>query len=137
MDEATKEVIRNLWRSGETITGIGQKIGLTRNAVAGAIHRMRERGEDLDSRPSNHRVKKPRVMKVSIIKYFQPKLSSDGPVSLMQLTYKSCRFIVQEGDVKNTRYCNKDIWKQSYCEDHYNVCYVRPKVPATRLNVFK
>lgn len=128
MTQEIKEHIKALWNNGLSSAEISEKIGLSRNSVIGAVYRMREGGEYLQERGSGARskVKKPRPFAIRSLISKNNKTSKMGtPVGIMNLTSRSCRFIVSDsnGDVRE-KYCNKEMWKCSYCKEHYKICYV-------------
>ena len=136
MPDATKQQIKALWTEGKSGGQIADIIGITRNSVMGAIHRMKIKGEELPLRaPHMPRLKlsKPRASPT------KPKLTlaqiqersvvdmvfdfPDNHVTIMALKTNSCRYIVTQGDVTETRYCGQNIARSSYCKTHYRMCY--------------
>ena len=129
MAEDTRKRIAELWNLGWTSSKISEEIGITRNSVVGAIHRLRQKGEILVSaEEKRHKNRKPRPKKIlAIRKNMRKPLELGQPVGIMKLTSRSCRFIVAEGGMEETRYCNNPIDKASYCAEHYKICYVPPR----------
>ena len=150
----TKEQIRALWVEGLTGTEIGQKLGMTRNAVLGAIYRLRRAGlvdirdedknavrKQLDGRkraPKKTRPTKPRVERKPAPPPKLPKLVATeatdlptGPitpnmVSLFNLKADHCRYAVR-GVGAGTFYCGEPKERGSYCAAHGAICYVEPE----------
>lgn len=122
--ERNEEILR-LWKDGMTGAQIAENIGVTRNAVLGLIHRMKQKGESLERKVNN------RVFKVKEIKVKKQirKLKEETrmPSGILNLRRDSCRFIVEDGDEKQTRYCNQKIHRASYCQEHYKICYYTSK----------
>lgn len=128
-----------LWQEGLTGGQIATQLSITRNSVLGVVHRLRKRGADIEGR-----IKKPQV-RIKIIEAVKGQeeeiilenifipieksiVNEDNEYTdLMGLRFNSCRFIVEEGNVETTKYCNKAIHRSSYCKDHYKICYVSPR----------
>jgi len=45
------------------------------------------------------------------------------PISFEQLTLRSCRYVINNGDVKDFLFCGKPKERGSYCEEHAKLCY--------------
>ena len=132
-----RDQIIYLWQNKFTGSEIADKLSLTRNAVLGAVHRMRRNGADLEDRKgkTGFKVRKPRPLIIKkpkktirapkiIVKPPEPKLENNiNPVNIFELKMNSCRYIVESGDVYTTKYCNQKTHKESYCADHYKICY--------------
>jgi hypothetical protein len=133
MPNETKEQIKALWFEGKTSGQIAKALGITRNAVMGAVNRMRSKGEELPLRaphlpnkkpkPARKRPEKPKLV-LSEDDAQEPSFEfPDNYLTLMDLRMSSCRFIVAEGNVHQTRYCGQTIDRNSYCKAHYKLCY--------------
>jgi hypothetical protein len=124
MTEEKRKRIAEMWNLGLPSSVIAEDVGLTRNSVIGAVYRLRQKGEILikaeDKRTHVFRPKKPLAIRKNIPK--PPVLGK--PVGIMKLTPQSCRYIVSDEGVEETLYCNKPIDKESYCAEHYKLCYV-------------
>lgn len=130
MTEEKRARIAELWNLGWTSSHIADAVGLTRNSVIGAVHRLRKNGAIMSTRDDR---KKPRVAKKShehpIRKNIKPNIELGKPVNILKLAFQSCRYIVEEGNVYETKYCNNKIHKEAYCKDHYKVCYTPVRKP--------
>jgi len=127
MTEEIRRRIAELWNQGISSSSIAAEVGLTRNAVIGAVYRLRQRGEIMKT-AEEKRPRKVRPKKIlATIKNMRKPHELGKPVGLMKLTSQSCRFIVVEGSVEETRYCNNPIDRSSYCSEHYRICYVPPR----------
>ena len=106
MAEDTRKRIAELWNLGWTSSKISEEIGITRNSVVGAIHRLRQKGEILVSaEEKRHKNRKPRPKKIlAIRKNMRKPLELGQPVGIMKLTSRSCRFIVAEGGMEELRH---------------------------------
>lgn len=129
MTEEKRARIAELWNLGWTSSHIADAVGLSRNSVIGAVHRLRKNGAIMTTREER---RKPRIVKkaheLPIRKNLKKKnLELGKPVNILKLSFQSCRFIVEEGGVHETKYCNNKIHKGAYCEDHYKICYVPAK----------
>lgn len=128
ISEETRQRVLELWNSGLTGGEIGKELGITKNSVVGIIDRLRRKGFFVKSRgEGTFKVKKPRPLVIPPIKETSSVIGT--PTDILGLRFRSCRFIVEEGDAKTTRYCNHRIYKQSFCKHHYGLCYVpiKPK----------
>lgn len=125
MNEEKREKIRDLWRLGLSSSEIANEVGLSRNSVIGAVHRMRQNGVELDSRQNKKSTKTSQQINIVITKKIEEKTSE--PVDIMGLGFFSCRYIIKEGNVFETRYCNNKIHNASYCKEHYKLCYYPAK----------
>jgi hypothetical protein len=127
MTEEKRQRIAELWNQNMPSSKIAEEVGVTRNAVIGAIYRLRQRGEIIKT-ASEKRQYKPRAKKpLAIRKSFHKPSELGKPVELMKLTSQSCRFIVSEEGAEHTLYCNNQIDRASYCTEHYKICYVPPR----------
>lgn len=120
MTEEKRQKIKDLWQTGLSASKIGSEVGLSRNSVIGAIHRMRANGVDLVKHIA--KVIKPKKNEtIQIIeKHYEDAKEN---INIIDLKYFSCRFIVSEESSKEVLYCGKRINKASYCKDHYKICY--------------
>jgi hypothetical protein len=128
MTEEKRSKIAELWNLGWTSSHIADAVGLSRNSVIGAVHRLRKGGAMMTTREER---KKPKAVKKTneraIIKRTKKNENLGKPANILNLTFQSCRYIVEEGDVYNTKYCNKQIDRGAYCKEHYKICYVPAK----------
>ena len=128
MTEEKRQKIVELWNLGWASSKIADAVGLTRNSVIGAVHRLRVNGFVMTTREER---RKPRIIKKiddsPIIKISKKKENTGKPVNILKLTYQSCRFIVEQGNELETKYCNKQIDRASYCKEHYKICYIPAK----------
>lgn len=123
ISEETRQRVRELWNNGLTSGEISKELGITRNSVVGIIDRLRGKGFFVRIRGKGaFKVKKPRPLVIRPSRELPPVLGT--PTDILGLKFRSCRFIVEEGDVKTTKYCNNRIYKQSFCNHHYSLCYV-------------
>lgn len=128
ISEETRQRVRELWNNGLTGSEIGKEIGITKNSVVGIIDRLRRKGFFVRIRGEGmFKVKKPRPLVIKPSKETPSVLGT--PTDILGLKFRSCRFIVEEGDAKTTKYCNNRIYKQSFCKHHHGLCYVpiKPK----------
>jgi len=126
-----KDRIIELWQNDKSGSEIAEELGITRNSVIGAVYRLRKQGhilsshEDSKKNPINSQknnekkqlVKKPKASPPP------PKYTAKKGITMGQLKYSSCRYIVEEGDYNTTQYCGNKIHRCSYCEEHYKLCY--------------
>lgn len=144
MPDAIKQQIKALWIEGKTGGQIAEIIGITRNSVMGAIHRMKAKGEELPLKAPHmprQKLSKPRAAPTKtkpaaaqIHERSVLEMAFDFPdnhITIMALKRDSCRYIVVQGDVAETRYCGQSVSKGSlsgganspYCRTHHKLCY--------------
>lgn len=127
MTEEVKSKIRIMWGENKTSSQIAEEIGISRNSVIGAVYRMRKSGENISERGLKRPGAKYKKRKPLTNREAAPKIYTDGRVGILGLGFRTCRFIVEEGDYISTKYCNKGTVNNTYCKHHYEVCYVRQK----------
>jgi len=143
LTEEKRARIKELWEMGYTSARISAEVGLTRNSVIGALYRLRKNDGVMKKRPPGPKpvkekiikVKKEKKVKAPIKKKLEkPVEQVDVSTTLLNLRFDSCRFIVEQGDPYQTRYCNKEISRSSYCEEHYKICYVPTRYNSNNLD---
>ena len=96
-----------MWTNGVTSTVIAKKLGRTRNAVIGKMHR-----EGADPPAKEHVFKK--IRKVAYMPKPKPKVVSAEGVTLKELDYGMCKWPIRED-----KYCGqKSLEHRSYCDFH-------------------
>ena len=150
--------IKELWTSGMTSGHIAREMGISRNAVMGIVHRMREAGQiavrDIDKRMHCIRLETQRLEREKLASFedivrespyetedpivpYEPPPPVDPackPIPFNKLTNKSCRFIINDGPAKDFLFCGKPKTDRSYCAEHQALCYYKP-VKGGRSNV--
>ena len=134
------EKIMALWADGKTGSEIAEVLVMSRSAVMGKLYRLRAAGyieyktapPKLKNDTPADRASRPkrayRTPYLGPVVPLPPRKTVIGDVSgvkLMDLTHKSCRFIVNDGPVQNFLFCGKEKEKGPYCEDHRKLCYVK------------
>lgn len=151
LTEKKKVKITALWEQGLTGGQIAEELNITRCSVLGFISRLRKSGHKFKrddkrearrlAKPNKNapflvnvkKVKKEKEIKVKIKKPERPKKEDfilepiimptrDGGIDLMDLKLNSCRFIVSPDDTP-VKYCGHNIDRESYCLEHYSLCY--------------
>jgi hypothetical protein len=155
-DDETVNRIIELWNDKKSAGEIAREFHVTRSAIMGKISRLRKAGvflRGLTEKPQ--RVKKIQVKaesrrekrrrenrkwgerreaKRTVIDVtfdpIQQFVFNFGPaktnIDIMQLTPKSCRYIVGKDQRRGALYCGKNMRYRSYCEEHAAMCYVLP-----------
>jgi hypothetical protein len=83
------------FNSGMPMIQIASKMGTTKNAIAGKIHRMRQKGVAVEKEPKE-------------------------TVNLDSLKPFHCRYITSTSPAV---YCGKKKSRGAYCAEHYALCY--------------
>jgi GcrA cell cycle regulator len=159
MDDDKNEIILEMWTSGTSASTIARKVCLTRSAVLGRIHRMRDK-HSIKYRVSDIFVKTGRVIKPSSshrsyrkersfvpvrqisepvsrilapVEYVRPV--SETSVSIMDLKSWHCRYVVGDPSRPLDRiYCGQPSTRDSYCGAHAEICYKPFSSLQTRKN---
>ena len=141
-----QQKIYDLWETGISAREVAEQIGISRNAVMGHLFRMRQSGIQMRQKentvtkrpkitpPPPKRVigvqKMPRKMpaprKPTLEEISPPPLAPNGdPVPMIKLSRYSCRYVVNQGEVKSFLFCNAKVKDgSSYCPHHHAICYV-------------
>lgn len=142
--DTLKEGIAELWRANATSNQIAQRLGITRGAVMGHIHRMKKaglleaRGPVVEAKGKKTKAKtQPKGRRRPTAKFGAGNVirTKPDPASLPQLPglpnhvqldglrLMSCRFIVCESPT-GPFYCGEQKERGSYCEPHAKLCYI-------------
>lgn len=137
LSDIAQKVIK-LWDEGYSATEIGNNLGMTRNSVMGHVHRARCAGIKINRAKEirSGSVEKPprKVRNRSIIMKAKkeskplpplpplPPMKAK-PLTLMQLTPNSCRYIIND-DPKKVLFCGSPKKVRSYCKVHADLCYI-------------
>lgn len=149
ISEETKSTIIHLWNEDKSAGEIAALLQMTRNSVIGIVYRARKNFEKGNVRQERKKKEKPpkkvranskkikikpivEVVDVPIIE-ITPKIDLVESCTLNELKYNSCRYIVCEGNYETTKYCGKQIDRESYCQHHYSICYYPSKRQAESL----
>ena len=116
--------LKILWNEGLSISQIGQRLGVTRNAVAGKAHRLglpkRQSPISVSSAPSRNRAKK------------NEEDGSDLPLrlALRKISWSRSKCVWPSGDPKTTNFsfCGEPIEPgKPYCYDHCVLAYTNTR----------
>jgi len=145
-----KDKIIKMWEEGLSGTQIGEKLGLTRNAVIGMITRLRHKGhvferdekqireKRLEEEKKNGGVKNQPFKHKKKLEDHPVKLEipvmpvRSGGINLIDLKRTSCRFIIS-GEDAVVRYCGDKQERGAYCADHYKICYYPARMSIEKL----
>jgi hypothetical protein len=133
-----------LWESGLTGSQIAKELLTTRSAILGKLRRLRLDGHvsykmnvkvDLKS-ATKKEIKEAKSFNLhrKSIRGVQPPMPlpkprpiKHEPISFMELTPFSCRYIVNDGHASTFLFCGKPKTGRAYCDDHAKICYVPSK----------
>ena len=116
--------LRILWNEGLSISQIGQRLGVTRNAVAGKAHRLglpkRQSPISVSGAPSRNKAKK------------NEEDGSDLPLrlALRKISWSRSKCVWPSGDPKTTNFsfCGEPIEPgKPYCYDHCVLAYTNTR----------
>jgi GcrA cell cycle regulator len=136
------DAIADLWARGEPTSEIAASLRITRNRVAGLIHRARGRGDErFPKRPpamrppkpeSGTQVRKRRVKPAGEAVGNRKPPSPALPVKFEDLGYGRCRWALNDappGQMNNLlEFCGRPAADGPYCEIHARLA--RPREPG-------
>jgi hypothetical protein len=134
------KLVLDLWNKGLTGLQIGVKIGATRSAILGLINRLRKAGyveyRAKNPRPKKEAPQKPKTARQKKLDQFELLLAAVPPIvvpepiqepckplTIMQLTRRSCRYVLNDGKPSSFLFCGKTTDRGSYCEEHHKICF--------------
>jgi len=143
LSDRDKSIIE-LWDNKYTGAQIAKELCMTRNAVMGRLARFRRMGlvgYKMNAKIALKDVKSSTLKRVKTFnaypKVFRgrkpptplPEMApiKDKPVKLFDLTPFTCRYVVNDGKASDFLFCGKPKVRQSYCSEHYNLCYMPPR----------
>ena len=104
------------WKEGHSTSVIGGKLGMTKNAVVGKVHRL---GLPKRGSPIKQRIKKPAEI-----------------INLAKLRSNMCVWPYGEPGKPDFRFCGeKVVPDKPYCEVHCKTAYVRPSKDEKAKNI--
>ena len=121
--EERLETLKILWNDGLSISQIGQKLGVTRNAVAGKAHRIglpkRQSPISVSGAPARKKVKKVEEL-------------SELPLrlALRKISWSRSKCVWPSGDPKTTdfSFCGEPIEPgKPYCYEHCVLAYTNTR----------
>ena len=137
-----KEMLK-MWDRGATSSELANHFGLTRSAVMGRLSRLRAAGHvgyktkappiyripklppaaPVNKKPHKTAKQKQAEIKALVHQRLQEKLLKHG-FSLMELGPDMCRYAIKGDRPPEYRFCGKPTYKNSYCEEHHNLCWI-------------
>ena len=144
-------MLQRLWKEGQSATEIGKRLGVSRNAVLGKLHRLalQESTDGKPVKPKRDQTQRPptppRKPKVKLVSPTQKPalpavhLVDDSIVKprallmkLFDLGNNDCRWPV-EGEKENTLFCGHNTHEDKvYCAYHCRMAYAPREVKAER-----
>ena len=113
--EERLEMLKALWEEGLSISQIGERLGVTRNAVAGKAHRLnlRKRQSPIAKKPK---------------KAIEPETPKDLPLrlALRGIQWSRSKCVWPSGDPKTVEFsfCGEAIVPgKPYCSEHCELAY--------------
>lgn len=139
INRRVKDKILYMWNKGLSGSEIADALSVTRGAVLGFVHRARLNGELLEERAIGKNTHK--YPKKGVKKYQQSSIDGingyfekpEYGMSILDIGYINCRFIVSEDMNKPPIYCGEEIDRGSYCKEHADLCYVPARSQLEKL----
>ena len=108
-------MLKALWEEGLSISQIGERLGVTRNAVAGKAHRLnlRKRQSPITKKPK---------------KAVEPETPKDLPLrlALRGIQWSRSKCVWPSGDPKTVEFsfcCEAIVPGKPYCSEHCELAY--------------
>jgi len=148
--------IVTMWNKNMSGQEIGDELGITRNAVMGILNRLRLKGvvgykvkpktyrkrsqkpveapkpiapPKAPPKPKPQPARNPDQLVMAVLE--DRSLPPHGPVTLMKLHHRSCRYIVSDVKGAETLFCGRMKTTGAYCAEHHQLCYV-PSIPKKK-----
>lgn len=133
------ETLKRLWRDGLSASVIGRRLGVSRNAVLGKIHRLglSNRGMVRTARPVVPKVPRPRrppaPPRVAALPSWPPPAAIEnigrGLVARLEaIPAHGCHFPMGDPKSEDFAFCGRPVRRDPYCDEHRRVAY-RPGGP--------
>lgn len=95
------ELLTRLWKGGVITSEIGCRLGITKNAAIGKVHRLNLRPRIVTEKP--------------------PKAES----AMFNLRVEQCRYPIGHPNKPGFRFCDaKAKTGSAYCAQHHRICYI-------------
>lgn len=123
--------LKKLWEQGLSITQIGEKMGVSRNAIAGKVHRLKlPKRSETNKAKADKATPKSRSKKQEVV---VPLLERDDlplKLALRNITWSRSRCSWPIGNPQSTdfHFCSKDVVVgKPYCNEHCFDAYANPR----------
>lgn len=144
-DESVEE-LRRLWDKGLTANEIAKKLGVTKNAIVGKVHRLclKARPSPIKTKGEETAAPKSTVKKNVVTEIIEetndtiaeqisetvvetPVVKDDGSrIRLVELDSHTCRWPLGDPRDEDFGFCGKKVRAgQTYCDEHSTVAYVK------------
>lgn len=118
-NESRIETLKSLWNEGLSTSEMGVRLGITKNAVVGKVHRL-----GLPKRQSPIRTPVRRVVETEV---------RTDVVRIEELTTSMCRWPMGEPGAHGFDFCGRSsVDGRPYCDEHCARAYVKPDRSASR-----
>ncbi len=128
------EKLRQLWAQGLTANEIAKKLGVTKNAIVGKVHRL-----CLTARPSPIKSKDAadelplqpdlieKIEEKSVEEVVEPRKNEElTNIKLVDLDSHTCRWPIGDPRDDDFCFCGKKVRSgQTYCDEHSMQAYVK------------
>ncbi len=127
--------LMKLKAQGMSLTDIGKRFGITRNAVGGKLDRIKH-----PDRKHRNKPRKTGQRREKVIAYKKPPHNEELPVTpikpppngslpLQFGSHKECRYPFGDIQDKDLRFCLESVQRgSSYCPEHHTLCHA-PTTP--------
>ena len=143
------EQLREMWSEGLTANEIAKKLGVTKNAIVGKVHRLCLKARPSPIKTKNADVKPetnlkqsdetgtsaevaeqmPELPKVEVA-VKEKKSCCEGNVKLTELDSHTCRWPIGDPRDDDFCFCGKRVRTgQTYCDEHSAMAYVKANRP--------
>lgn len=125
------KILIGLWEEGLPTSEIGRRLGVTKNAVVGKVHRLGLKKRQSPIRQSSGASSQPKKAKKVVATTAAPqpapaKAPSGDVVRLEELTATMCCWPEGEPGTPDFHFCGKPaVPEKPYCEEHCARAYVK------------
>ena len=143
-EESVAELCR-LWEKGLTANEIAKKLGVTKNAIVGKVHRLclKARPSPIKSKTDENETPvveaaenpvadeptEETVNEIAVVEEVteeKTKKAETGKVKLIELDSHTCRWPVGDPRDDDFGFCGKKVRAgQTYCDEHSAIAYVK------------
>lgn len=145
-DEKVEELCK-LWDKGLTANEIAKKLGVTKNAIVGKVHRLCLKARPSPIKPKTEETEESQktilnefedetqniedvaeheTVEVAIVEVTETNKNTDGIIKLIDLDSHTCRWPVGDPRDDDFGFCGKKVRAgQTYCDEHSAMAYVK------------
>jgi len=125
------ETLARLWRDGASASAIARRLGVTRNAVIGKVHRLGLGGRATPARPGSRAARPPEGEPRASRPRTSARLPADpvaaeemaGTADILTVAYHACRWPIGDPKAPGFSLCGRPAVRGAYCAPHGALAY--------------